>query len=661
MSSKKIIATIFFFSFVSLAISFSQENYITRKTASTKLNEAIDKSKKEFREGDLKAAIKTLDKVIEKEPTFIDAFFQKAIIYNYVKKYADAEIAFEKALAISATYEPEAYYSLAEVEVLQGKNDEAIAHYEALLKSKSTNVEGLKKAREKVNTLKFTAEAMKNPVAFTPIKLSESINTDAQEYFPCITADGESLIFTRRGKTGEDFYFSKKENDKWAEATAITTLNTLGNEGGQSISADGRTIVYTACGRPGGYGDCDLYFSEYTNGKWTTTKNMGANVNSRVWDSHPALSADGRIVYFSSSRSGGLGLADIWFTERQNDGSWSVVKNLGAPINTENDDVFPFIHQDGQTFYYASNGYPGMGGKDLFFTRKDEKNEWLTPKNMGYPINSAADETGLVVSLDGKKAYFASSDRSTEATKTDAPSRFAFENIDIFSFDLYQEAQPKAVTYVKGNVFDVKNNQKLRAKAEIIDLATQKIVSTIISDEKGEFLICLTSGKNYALNVYRKNYSFYSDNFSLGEELQVAKPYNLDIPLIPLEKTVVTTTTPTVTEKPIVLKNIFFETGSAKLKNESILELNMLKNLLTENPTLKIQINGHTDNVGNDADNMSLSNNRAKAVFDFLIQQKIESNRLIFKGFGESTPIATNDTPEGRQQNRRTEYQIIAY
>lgn len=640
----------------------AQENFVTRKTATGKTKEFFEDARKLFSQNDNKAALRALDKAIEKEPTFIDAFFQKAIICRANNNNVGAEEAFEKALAISKAYEPNAIYSLAEVEHILGKENEATVHYQEFLASNPKNKDAIAKATTYIANYNFAVEAKKNPVAFAPIRLDSSINTSAPEYFPCLTADGETMIFTRRERRDEDFFSSKKVNGKWQKAMPMNSVNTTENEGAETISADGKTLVFTGCDRPFGLGSCDLYISEQNDGKWSAPKNMGFTVNSKAWESQPALSADGRTLYFSSNRADGFGENDIWVSEKQSDGTWSQAKNLGAPINTPKTDQFPFIHQDGQTFYYVTDGYAGMGGLDIFYAKKSEFDTWLQPTNIGFPINTKGDEIAFIVSVDGKTAYFSSNVKDIKAKTEQVKLRpNEMSDIDIYTFDLYEKARPKLVTYVKGNVYDAKTLKKLRAKAEIVDLATNKPITYAIADAQGEFLICLPVGKNYALNVNRKNYVFYSDNFALNENNVSTKPYLLDIPLLSIEKQSSTSTPTVVTGKPIILKNIFFETGSAKLKIESTNELNRLKTMLEENLSLKIQINGHTDNTGNDADNMSLSLNRAKAVYDFLVREKIDANRLIFKGFGENMPIETNDTTEGKQANRRTEFQIISY
>ncbi len=662
MSKKIIYIIVFLLSVLQNVKILAQEKFITKLTVSGKAKEAYEEGRKQFNIGDLKNAIKSLDKAIEKEPTFIDAYFQKAIIYNYSGKFADAELAFEKALAISTNYEPDAIFSLAEAERLQGKEKEAIEHYQGFLLSKSRNQKGRNDAKKYIDNLSFSSEAHEHPVFFKPIPLDSTINSNIPEYFPCLTADGETMIFTRCENRDEDFFVSKKVDGKWQKAIPLNNINTAQNEGAETISADGKTLVYTGCDRPNGIGSCDLYLSEYNDGKWSAPKNMGITVNSKYWDAQPALSADGKTLYFASAREGGLGKSDIWVTTRQEDGSWTLPKNLGAPINTPEDDNFPFIHWDDETLYYCTEGHPGMGKFDLFFSTKNQTGEWSKPTNLGYPINTEADEVGMIVSVDGKTAYFSSNVNDIKArTETLKKSdKMPLTNIDIYSFELYEAARPKPVTYVKGKVFDVNTKTPLRAKADIFDLATNKLVYSAVSDGKGVFLICLPAGKNYALNVNRKNYVFYSDNFELTEATSVKNPFLLEIPLVPIEKPSTVSNTPVVGQA-IVLKNIFFETGSAKLKTESAAELNRLKNLLDENPTMKIQINGHTDNVGKNTENLSLSTNRAKSVYDYLLLQKINTNRLTFKGFGETSPIATNDTTEGRQLNRRTEFQITSY
>ncbi len=660
---------LFFLFFSFFHIAFAQnENFTTAKTAKGKAKDNFDKARGYFRIGNFADAIKSADAAFKADPLFIDVLSLKASICNEQKNYKLAEETIEMALKMSETYDTDLWFSLAQTEKNQEKFAEAVAHYEKFLAAGSKNQAAMSQAKTNLENCRFTADAIANPVPFDPKPLSNAINTlDNSEYLPCLTADGETLIFTRRERNDEDFILSKKINGEWEEGRPLANINTRNNEGAETISADGKFLVFTACNRPDGLGSCDLYFSEFGENGWSSPKNMGEPVNTKTWESQPSLSADGRTLYFTSSRPNGLGGQDIWVSQRDK-GKWSMPVNVGANINTASDEAGPFIHQDHQTLYFMSNGRPGIGGFDLYFTRRNDKNDWEKPNNMGYPINTKRDEGSLIISLDGKKGMLAS-DRKYMNTNTisvfrnsdNKNSTQTESETDIYEFELYEAARPKLVTYVKGKVYDVTNFQNLRAKIDITDIATNEVVSTTVSDWKGEFLLCLPVGKNYAFTVNRAKYTFYSNNFSLKNSQTLDKPYNLDIALIPLTNVSNSATSLEKSKKTVVLKNIFFETASAKLLNASIAELERLKTMLDENLTLRIQLNGHTDSEGADDYNVTLSSNRAKAVYDYLIQKGIPAARLQYKGFGESQPIVSNETTEGKKENRRTEFEILSF
>jgi outer membrane protein OmpA-like peptidoglycan-associated protein len=658
---------IFFFLLLccSANIAFAQaQPFTATKLLKGKAKDNYDKHKEMLRVGKYTDAIKYLDAAYKADPMFIDALALKASIYNAQRNFKMAEESFEAMMKISDTYDTDVWFSLAQTEKNQEKYLEAVEHYEKFLAAGSKSEIAIKQAKANLETCRFIGNAIANPVPFDPKPLSSAINTtENSEYLPCLTADGETLIFTRRERGDENFMISHKKDSLWEVATPMANINTINNEGAETISADGKYLVFTACNRPDGFGSCDLYFSELSEKGWTTPKNMGEPICTKAWESQPSLSADGRTLYFSSSRLGGLGGQDVWMSKRDKSG-WSTPINLGPNVNTTADESGPFIHQDNQTLYFMSNGRPGMGGFDLYYTRKDEKGEWGKPENMGYPINTQRDEGSLIISLDGKKGMMAS-DRKYKNTKSvsvfsdkDKSDWISDAETDIYEFELYEAARPKVVTYVKGKVYDVTNFQNLRAKVEITDIATNELISTTVSDWKGEFLLCLPAGKSYAFTVNRAKYAFYSNNFSLENKFNFEKPFELNVPLIPLQANATTSTEKS--KKTVILKNVFFETASAKLLPTSIAELDRLKVLLDENPTLRIQLNGHTDSEGSEDYNKTLSSNRAKAVYDYLIQKGIAANRLQFKGFGESQPIMTNETPEGRQENRRTEFEILS-
>jgi outer membrane protein OmpA-like peptidoglycan-associated protein len=309
--------------------------------------------------------------------------------------------------------------------------------------------------------------------------------------------------------------------------------------------------------------------------------------------------------------------------------------NLGPNINTATDEQCPFIHADNQTLFFTSSGWPGYGDDDLYYVKKQPDGSWNKPTNLGFPINTIDREGTLYIAADGKTAYYA-------GERSDSRG-----GLDIYSFELREEMRPAKTLWVKGKVSDKKTKLGLVSSVELIDLSNNNIISNIQTDADGNYLTTLPIGKDYAFNVNKKGYLFYSDNFLLS----LRSPdsiYEKNIALSPIEK-----------DASVVLKNIFFETNKFNLKAESQSELDKLVQLLNENPTLKIEISGHTDSIGKGPDNLKLSQSRAKAVVDYLISKKIPATRLVSKGFGLTKPVASNKTEEGRAMNRRTEMKVV--
>ncbi len=635
------------------AITVSAQNYTTRKTATGKALKAYAEGVK-LKGQNTEGALKEFTDALKADATFIDARIQQAAMFYKLGKLPEAETAFEKVLAIDPNYEIEVLFSLANIELKQDKYTEAAEHYEAYLKSEKADSKNKFFAEKAARDARFTVIALKNPVPFEPKTLGDKVNSPQfSEYLPTLTADGETMIFTRLVGRQEDFYASKKINGEWTQATALEELNTDDSEGAQAISADGKTLMFAARDRPNSLGSFDIYISRKQNGKWSPAKGFAA-INTEWWDSQPSISADGRTIYFASNRPGGLGGIDIWFV-RFEAGKWQPAKNLGAPINTAWDDQTPFIHPDGSTMYFTSEGHAGMGGKDLFLSKIDTLGNWSVPQNLGYPINTKDNEGTVVVSLDGKTAYFGRGNGNEKL-------------YDLYEFALHEKARPLPVTYIRATVKDATTKEFLSAaRLDFVDLATQKSVNISATDENGVFLVCLPFGKNYALNVSKTGYAFSSENFNLTESATFDKPFTLEIFL--QQVSVVAQNTPNteggkpapskIEDKPIILKNVFFETKKADLLRESLVELNKLKLLLQENPTMRIDIRGHTDNVGADTDNQILSEKRAKAVRDFLVLNGIAAERLTYKGLGETQPIDSNDTEGGRAANRRTDFVIL--
>jgi outer membrane protein OmpA-like peptidoglycan-associated protein/tetratricopeptide (TPR) repeat protein len=644
---------LFFFSFLLIFSATSckaQDNKYKYTTKSAKAIKAYESATLYYDKYDNEDALKELDNAIKFDENFIEAYMLKADIYADLKKYELAAANYKKAIDLDPDFFANNYLNLGMIELFTGKYADAKTHLTTFINNKNANIVNVKRAQFFIKDCDFGINAVNNPVPFNPKNLGDSVNSKYSEYLPSVTADEQELVITRRlpidkitsdnkNTEQEDFYVCKKVNDStWSKARDLgPPVNTSGNEGAQCLSPDGKSLYFTACNRADGVGSCDLYYSEKIGNAWTIPKNMGTVVNSERWDSQPSISSDGNTLYFTSARNGGKGGMDIWKTTKDDKGVWGTPVDLGDSINTTKGEMAPFIHPDDQTLYFASNGHQGMGDFDIFYSRKDSSGNWGKPVNIGYPINTYSNDSYLIVNANGDLAYF-SSDR--EGGKG---------GMDIYTFPLYEKARPKRVTYLKGSVFNKVTKDKLEAKFELVDLSTGKTYTESFSDKvTGEFLVCLPTEKDYALNVSKDGYLFYSENFSLTGIHSNSDPFLKDIPLQPIKK-----------DEIVILKNIFFDTDKYELKAESTSELEKLQDLLTKNPKLKIEISGHTDNVGDDKYNQVLSENRAKAVYDYLVSKGIAKERLTYKGYGETKPLETNDTDAGRAINRRTEFKVV--
>ena len=581
-------------------------------------------------------ALEQLKEAVAIDEKFIAAHQQMGDIYRKLSDYKNAITSYRHVIDLDPEFLPLTYFGLGESELNSGDYTSALIHLEKY--ASYPLQESSKKTVEKlIADCKFSINALKSPVNFQPKNMGESINTSEQEYLPVLTADESLLIFTRQANRNEDFFKSVRSDDQWSRSEPLSTaINTkIYNEGAQCISPDGMYMFFTGCNRPDGLGRCDIYLSKREGKNWSAPFNIGGPVNTPGWESQPSLTADGKTLYFVSTRPGGYGGYDIWKSDLKGDGSWTVPVNLGPNINTAYDEQSPFIHVDGQTLYFSSNGWPGMGNKDLFISRKDSENAWGKPANLGYPINTFGEESGLTISSDGRTAFFASDQKG------------GFGGLDIYSFELPTALRPARVTYVKGTVFDKDSKEMLDGKIQIINLNTNQVVFDDVSDyETGEFLATMLIGKTFGLNVSKEGYLFYSQNFTL-ENYPGDKPFKIQVPLQKIK-----------VGGMVVLNNIFFDTNKFNLLPESKVELQQLIHFLNANPKVSIEISGHTDNIGDDKSNLLLSGNRAKTVYDYLISSKVSPSRLSYKGYGETRPVSDNNTDEGRKNNRRTEFII---
>lgn len=619
-------------------------SYTTYKTAQKKPLKFFNRAKAAEKNGDLEKAKEYYREASQQDSRFIDAYIKLGDLYIDQNNYPAAIQAYESAYQLDSNYLDRLPYALGYMYYELDYFDKAVPY---LARARAfAKTESRKAATEDLLArAQFAVAAVRNPVPFNPQKLPPSINSPDSEYLPSFTANGQQLVYTVRRRGQEDLYFSEKENGQWQAGQSIIGVNSNGNEGAQTMTTDGRMLVFTACDRREGLGSCDLYVSYKQDDYWGRPINMGRQINSGAWDAQPALSANGRFLFFASTRNG-KNKSDLFVAYHLGSGRWSEPQNLGDVINTPGDEKGPFFHPDGRTLYFVSDGHLGLGRSDLFKTTLLGDGEWSKPMNLGYPINTNGEESTLIVSLDGKTGYFASNRENPKVPYT-----------DIYSFELYEAARPLPVTYLEATVVDAQTREPLIAKVELYNPDNEAVLYTERTDREGQILTSLAAGNRYGLSVEKENYLFHSENFDLLEAASIDSPFKLYIELQPIQPLALSEEGEA--PKPVVLRNIFFATGSAELLSSSTKELNKLYQLLADNPDVKIRIDGHTDNVGQEADNQLLSENRAKAVYDFLVEKGIQASRLSYKGFGEAQPIDTNETAEGRQHNRRTEFLVV--
>lgn len=590
--------------------------------------------------GEYEQAINLFKQSIKKAPKFLNAYDALANTYQKDNQLINSKNTYLKLLSLKSDHFF-GLYELGNIYFDLGNLDSSEFYYRRFLRINSSNDKYAQNAQLNLRDINFSRDAFKNPVNVNPVNMGSSINSENQEYSPAFAIDEKTIYITKRmgnlsdNRPNEDLYFAELNDESWDKVKDIgPPINTIENEGAFSISSDGNYIFFTSCSRNGGKGQCDIWLTSKKNNRWDEPKNLQSPINTKYWESQPSISSDGRMLYFSSDRPGGYGGTDIWVSEFSNSG-WSAPKNLGPTVNTSKDEQFPFIHSDNRTLYFSSNGHPGLGKSDLYLTRKDVKLNWETPINMGFPINSRGQDWNLVVARDGKTAYF-----SSDQLK-------GFGGLDIYTFQLPEKLQAEKVSYLRGYVRDAITKQPLSANVELSPINGEPTTLTYAKPGTGMFLVPLKTNMKFALTIDKDGYLFYTEFYNMPA-IQRDQPIELFIDLEKIEL-----------GNSVVLKNIFFDTDKSDIKDESKQELEKLIDFLSENNSIRIEISGHTDNVGDSKHNMVLSENRAKSVCDFLTNNGIEKSRLTYKGFGDTQPIKQNNTDENRAKNRRTEFKII--
>lgn len=613
-----------------------------------------DSGKSLYDNGDYEAAAKFLEKAVKENPTSGDAWNYLGSAYYYSGNYEKAIDAFDELQNIAPDYWAWYIYLRAGAYKELNNYDKAASDYRLFKEKYSTAPDRVIFHHQADYQLDYVtkAEELKSmpPTMPDPVNLGMKINTKHHEYSPQVDATGRTLYFTSQrksrfstgedddGQWGEDLYIASLNGNEIGDPQLLPEpINSSNNDFGATFSGDGQTMVYVRCGAEEGIGNCDLYITYLEGDTWQEPQNMGNVVNSEEWDSQPSISADGTTIIFTSEREGGYGDADLYMVRKNRFGDWGIPQNLGPIINTPWIEKSPYLAPDGRSLYFSSYGHPGCGNADLFKSTFDN-GRWTVPVNLGRPLNSEGNDNYFTISASGEQAFFASTREGGVGT------------YDLYQISIPEELRPEATAIVSGVVTNAKSGNPISARIIIEDLNSGELVATNKSNSKsGEYLIVLPSGRTYGVTAYEQGYFFYSQSFDIPRESQYQE-LTKNIELKPIEK-----------GTRVVLNNIFFETGKADLSPKSRLDLDKAIELMEANPSMVIEVGGHTDNVGDENANMQLSHDRAKSVRKYLVDGGIASERIEAKGYGETTPVADNETEEGRAANRRTEFIILEF
>ncbi|MBI3502393.1 MAG: OmpA family protein [Bacteroidetes bacterium] len=655
-----------------------------------------DKKKYEYDE-----RIKFLEEAVAEDPSYAPANYELGMHWQRRADENDAacekcEPYFRAVIKNCPQYHSNPYFFLGYGFYQKGNYDSAMKYTKLFLDFKEDNLKKYDKLRyerflvDAKNIMKFSKfnkEMYGNPVAYDP-KILEGVSTVKDEYLPFISPDNQIAFFTRRMKvqpigiawdvsTEKEFFCSSERgaDGKFPEGEPMPTppFNLHFNEGGASITIDNKHIYFTVVEQDGNY---DIYTSDFVKGEWQQAKSLGNVINSPdYWDSQPSISADGKTLYFASTRPGGYGGVDLWKSVKDSAGNWTKPVNLGSNINTEGDEKSPFLHWDSKTLYFSSGdneqaqtSHLTLGGFDIFYSKMDSTGRWAKPKNIGYPINTQANDVGFFVSSDGKYGFFASNDNQ----KTKGRSVGGY---DIYYFELPQHVRPEEVAIVKGKVVNPDGKSVAGAQVEMKDAVTKKITKALVDSATGEYAIAANVQKNangerndMLVEVKKDGFAFSSQLLSMNDSAtkKILAPSNpVEVSASPLRGAggQVELKTDSVKEgSAFTLNNIYFGPNRADLKEESKFVLDEFAQYLKENPNIKIDIYGHTDNIGGAQDNQNLSADRAFTVFEYLRNVADVSKEQIreHRGYGATQPLADNNTEEGRARNRRTEFMIVA-
>lgn len=639
MISKKIL--FLFFVVVSLG-SLAQDNKLCPPSNEKKATNLVEEAKSVFKsKHDYDKLKELIDKAIEIDTGFAAPYIVLGDAAALKKDFKTMKEAYTHLLDICPDAGAIYHFKLADYLFETKKYEEAQKYFKSYLDFNSEDIQKNDEARQKV----FRCKMYLHPVPFNPVPI-HGISTADPEYLPGFSADGELCFFTRRYEmvsknsitpvSVEKFMISRSDKGSWDNGEPMPppfNFQNNNNEGGASISVDNNHLFFTVNKN----GNFDIYSSDFIKGAWTVPQSIGDNVNDpKQWDSQPSISPDGKTLYFATFRDSVHMTSDLYKTTKGTDNKWTKPVRLSDKINTNGNEKSPFMHPDGKTLYFSSDSLPGMGGFDIFITKLDSTGKWTTPVNLGYPINTEADEVGFIVSLDGKSAYFASN-------KINGSTGY-----DIYSFELPKDVKPEKAKMLKVDVRDQNNEIPVAVKLELKNVATREVTHLDYDSTTGKSASVVLFDDDYIISVKKEGYAFNSVYFSKDDTTAGAvSKVDLNIKEIKVGES-------------YKLNNIYFETNSFELKEASKEVIKDFSEFLRENPKVKVSIQGHTDNEGNPEQNLILSDNRAKSVYKFLIVTGIDAARLSYKGFGQTKPIADNATEEGKALNRRTEFLILS-
>ncbi len=590
-------------------------------------------------------SIYNIKKALEIQSNYPNAYFLMGRIYELKKDMDNAKFYYEKTIEVCPMHSPLVYWFLASAEMEDKSFKQAKKYLNSYLEFLSLPEENKAMARQKIKIAEFYDDMYSNPVPFAP-KAVKGVSTANDEYLSALSPDNEFAYYTRRStkqkigmlrpETVEEFTVSVMKDGQFDKGKTMPyPFNMRLNEGGPSLSIDNRELFFTICADENGYKNCDIYYTNKKYEDWSELKRLKYPINKGdSWESQPTISSDGNTLIFSSIREGGLGGSDLYSVNRDENGNWGNLKSLN--VNTEGNEKSPFLHPDSETLYFSSDTHLGLGGLDIFYCKKDSSGNWVNPVNIGYPINSENDDLAFFVSTDGKTAYFSSNKLS------------GIGGWDLYEFPLYRAARPEKVLFIKGDVKAEQGELLFDAVVEVKSMKSKKVTRIEVNQESGQYVgvVNIQEDEDVMVTVKSKDYAFNSQYISSNDSY-FRKPADLDFEMQAIEE-----------GKSFRINNIYFNTDAYELNQQAKNVLSSFTEFMDLNPSVSVAIHGHTDDVGDNTSNLELSTKRAKEVHDYLISIGVDTNRLSYKGFGESKPLVANDTQEGKATNRRTEFYI---